>query len=358
MLLALSSLFGQPGGIPSFNRLLLRAAADFVKPMRQPLHVIALTDAPGSRPEVAAQPLCHTYVPCGGDKTLFLAEVLCRAASESTVVLGHVNLSPLGVLFRNVGVIAHGTDVWAPLPRLRRVFLRRARVVAGVSEHTLAQLQKVQGVSEHRCQRVINALDEHSLALALAPACVPTDTPLRIVAVSRLWLGEPKGLDLVLRALPDLPHVEFEMVGDGAARPALMALAQNLGVAHRVQFSGCLSEADKHAALSRSHALVLPSSGEGFGIVYLEAMAHGLPCLAANVGGAKEVVLDGETGLVVSPDVEGVRTGLLRLFDPALRRRLGEAGRQRVQKRFTYPAFYSHAAEFFARLGPINRGRP
>jgi glycosyltransferase involved in cell wall biosynthesis len=355
MLLALSSLLGAPGGIPSFNRLLIRAASDFAQVRRLPLHIVALTDEPGADPDFLAglpRAVSPTYVACRGNRRLFAAEVLGFVGRESAVVLGHVNLSPLGLGFSRFGVIAHGTDVWSPLPILRRWSLQRSTVAAGVSEDTLRKLCAVQGVKPDRCQRLVNALDEQSLALAAATpktAC-ESSLRLRIVAITRLWIGEPKGIDLVIRSLPQLPDVDFEVVGEGAAHPQLVDLAQSLGVADRVHCVGRLSETEKHAAISRSHALVLPSSGEGFGIVYLEAMAHRKPCLAASVGGAPEVVLDGETGVVVEPTVQAVCAGILRLRDPSLRQRLGDAGYQRLYDHFTYAAFARHAEPFFARL--------
>ena len=132
--------------------------------------------------------------------------------------------------------------------------------------------------------------------------------------------------------------------------PSLRALADKLGVADRVRFLGRLSEADKHAALGRCHALVLPSSNEGFGIVYLEAMAHRKPCLAARVGGAPEVVLHGQTGLVVEPTWQAVRDGLERLSEPALRQQFGTAGYRRLHEHFTYPAFARYVHELLTRL--------
>jgi glycosyltransferase involved in cell wall biosynthesis len=355
MLLALSSLLGAPGGIPSFNRLLVRAAAEFAKTHRLRLRVVALTDQPDADPSFfpsLSAGFPPSYVACRGSRIHFAREVLGQLGRTRVVVLGHVNLSPLGVPFRRFGVIAHGTDVWTPLPLLRRLALRRAAVAAGVSEHTLRSLCQVQGVQPSRCQRLINALDEASLALADAtPSTVDESSPrLRLISITRLHPTEPKGIDLVIRSLPSLPNVDYQVVGEGEALPSLRALAEELGVVERVQFSGCLSEPDKHAALAASHALVLPSSNEGFGIVYLEAMAHRKPCLAAQVGGAPEVVIHGETGLVVEPTWQAVRDGLMQLSDQTLRRRLGDAGHRRLWEHFTYPAFARHAQALFARL--------
>ena len=357
MLLALSSLLGATGGIPSFNRLLCRAAAEFAVEHGRHLHVVALTDPlyaePGFVDTLAQRPgQPPSYTACAGDRPRFARSVLGHLGRGRLVVMGHVNLSPLGVPFGRFGVIAHGTDVWTRLPTLRRLALQQATVAAGVSEHTLQQLCQVQGVLVGRCQRLVNALDETNLAHSAAtPSTADESSPrLRVVSITRLHPSEPKGIDLVIRSLPSLPQVDYEIIGEGEATPALLALADKLHVSDRVQFLGRLSEADKHAALARCHALVLPSSNEGFGIVYLEAMAHHKPCLAARVGGAPEVVLNEETGLVVSPTWEAVREGLARLTDPALRKRLGQAGYRRLGSRFTYPEFARHAHQMFGRL--------
>ena len=164
MLLVLSSLLGAPGGIPSFNRLLCRSAAEFAVSTGQRLHVLALTDQPDAEPDfVDSLPQTTqrpTYHALAGDKVGFATSVLRHIGRERLVVLGHVNLSPLGLPFGRFGVIAHGTDVWTALPRYRRWALRQAHVAAGVSEHTLAQLCQVQGVFVGHCQRLVNALDE------------------------------------------------------------------------------------------------------------------------------------------------------------------------------------------------------
>lgn len=357
MLLVLSSLLGAPGGIPSFNRLLCRSAAEFAVSTGQRLHVLALTDQPDAEPDfVDSLPQTTqrpTYHALAGDKVGFATCVLRHIGRERLVVLGHVNLSPLGLPFGRFGVIAHGTDVWTALPRYRRWALRQAHVAAGVSEHTLAQLCQVQGVFVGHCQRLVNALDEQSLALAARnPSTADEQSArLRLLSITRLHPEEPKGIDLVIRSLPSLPLVDYEVVGEGDAKPQLQTLARALGVADRVHFLGRLSESDKHAALARCHALVLPSSNEGFGIVYLEAMAHQKPCLAARVGGAPEVVLDEVTGLVTLPTWQAVRDGINRLHDPALRLRLGLAGQRRLHQSFTYPAFARHAFALFSRLG-------
>ena len=366
MLLVLSSLWSAPGGIPAFNRLLLRAAAEFAAARGRSVRVIVLTDAAGSPPPPgwlaelppgALRP--GWYLGCAGSRRRCVQAVLGELPRRRTVILGHVNLAPLGLLAPRYGVVAHGTEVWTPLPRLRRLALRRATAVGCVSEHTARSVQRVQGVAAARCVRLINALpalpavpeDGPLPEVAGAGVDAAPGRPVRVLSVTRLHPGEPKGIDLMLRAIAALPEVAYTVVGTGEALPMLQRLAGELGVAARVRFTGALSDADRDAELQRCDIFALPSRGEGFGIVYLEAMVRGKPCLAANVGGAPEVVQHGETGLVVEPAVESVRAALQQLVASAeLRHRLGQAGRERVRQQFGYGQFRERAVDLFLRV--------
>jgi glycosyltransferase involved in cell wall biosynthesis len=361
MLLVLSSLWGAAGGIPAFNQLLTRAAAEFVTERGRSLQIIALTDADDAAvpaqwleqlPAAARPP--GFYQRCAGDRGRCVRSVLWELPRRRVIVFGHVNLAPLGLLLPRYGVVAHGTEVWTRLPTLRRAALRRATAIGCVSDHTAAQVQRIQGVAAERCARLVNALPllpKEPAAAGEEQALSGQGRPVRVLSVTRLHPAEPKGIDLMLHALAALPEVEYTVVGTGAALPSLQRLAVELGVAARVRFTGQLDDAERDAELKRCDVFALPSRGEGFGIVYLEAMAYGKPCLAAQAGGAPEVVLDGETGLVVEPAIEPVRSALQRLVVSApLRQRLGRAGRERVAQCFGYAQFRDRAARFFARL--------
>lgn len=352
MLLVLSSLFGVTGGIPAFNRLLVRAAVEDAAQQGVPLDIVALTDAGDQIPDFALEASVR-YVPCGGDRRRCVMAVGRALRPFRPILFGHVNLTPLGLVARPLGVrygvIAHGTEVWSRLPAHRRLALRRAHVVACVSDDTSQRVRAVQGVAEGRCLRIINALPALPASIESEP---PSGGPLRLLSVTRLHPGEPKGIDLTLRAIAGLPpsSVDYTVIGDGADRPRLQALVGTLGLAEQVHFVGAVDDATRDRAIATCDLFALPSSSEGFGIVYLEAMAYGKPCLGARVGGTKEVVLDEQTGLLVEPDVESVRFGLQRLFAPTLRQKLGRAGRRRVEGHFTYTAFRDHAARLFTRL--------
>lgn len=156
-----------------------------------------------------------------------------------------------------------------------------------------------------------------------------------------------KGIDTVLQALPRLlaefPDLCYRVAGDGPDRPRLEQMSRQLGVAHAVTFLGRVSQDDLPQVYRAAHIFVLPAreeiaSVEGFGIVFLEASASGLPVVAARSGGAVEAVRHGETGLLVPPgDPDELCQALRTLIrEPELRRRLGQAGRQRVEEEMSW----------------------
>ena len=165
-----------------------------------------------------------------------------------------------------------------------------------------------------------------------------------VLAVGRLI--ERKGFDTLLEAFSKLDQTRFGeyqlvIVGEGPEREGLEALARKLWLDKSVRLVGGVSDAHLRALYAGAAVFALTPREvagdiEGFGIVYLEAAAQGVPAIATNSGGAAEAVVDGETGLVVVPDSVDEATGALAklLGDDALRARLGTAARERTRDEF------------------------
>lgn len=157
-------------------------------------------------------------------------------------------------------------------------------------------------------------------------------------------------LDAFARLQASHPEARLRIVGGGPELPRLRARARELGLGDRVTFLG---EVPDDGAVRREYLAAdlfcLPSLQEGFGIAYLEAMAAGLPVVATRAAAVPEVVPDGEVGLLVPPrDPEALAAALARLLDDTdLRRRLGQAGRRRVE-RYDWKTV---AGEFLEALG-------
>jgi phosphatidyl-myo-inositol dimannoside synthase len=146
--------------------------------------------------------------------------------------------------------------------------------------------------------------------------------------------------------------VEYRVIGGGDDVPRLRALAAGLGVSRYVNFMGGVSDAELRDQYKHCSLFVMPSKKEGFGIVFLEAMAYGKPVVGGAHGGTPSVVKDGETGLLVdNSDVEDITRSITRLLsDKEMREKFGRAGRQRLLDEFTFEKFERNLKEVFRSL--------
>ena len=174
-------------------------------------------------------------------------------------------------------------------------------------------------------------------------------------------LQRRKGHDLVLRALPALlkrhSTLRYVIVGDGEERPRLESMARELGVTPQVTFVGEVPDDLLPGYFAAADIFVLPNrvekgDFEGFGIVFLEAAAAGLPTVGGRSGGVPEAVLEDETGLLVDGTDPAELEGALHrlLVDRVLARSLGEAGRRRVRNEFTWAASAARLREAHLEL--------
>ncbi len=283
------------------------------------------------------------------------AFALAQAATfrPDAILCGHIVLSPAarlaGRLARTPVVSYLYADEGPAQPRLARLAFESARstIVLGAYGRDLAIRL---GAPAARVAVIAPGVDPPML-----PRAQRSQQPL-IVTVARLT-DRYKGHDVVLDALPAIrarvPGVRWVVVGDGPLRPELEAHAARLGVGDSVTFAGAVTDAERDAWLDRAHVFVMPSrlppdggGGEGFGIVYLEAGAHGLPVVAGAVGGALDAVLDGETGLLVAPqDPRAVAEAVADLLlDSGRARRLADAGTRRAAE-LSWPLMVSRVED-------------
>jgi glycosyltransferase involved in cell wall biosynthesis len=167
------------------------------------------------------------------------------------------------------------------------------------------------------------------LRAARARYGIPADRPL-LVTVSRL--APEKSVDVILRAFQQVsepPGAYLLIVGGGPSAASLEALARELGIGERVRFTGALPHEGALEVMAGADLFVFASQTETQGLVLVEAMAAGVPVVAVGVAGAAEAVVDGESGLLVSPGPDPLAAGMRRLLaDPTLRARLGRRGRE------------------------------
>jgi phosphatidylinositol alpha-1,6-mannosyltransferase len=167
--------------------------------------------------------------------------------------------------------------------------------------------------------------------------------PLSVLIVGRMVSTERhKGQDLLIQAWPqiktEIPDAQLVIVGEGDDMQRLRNLS---GGAPSIFFTGRVSDKLLKLLYQRAALFAMPSSMEGFGIAYLEAMKFGLPCIASTEDAAREVVVDGETGFLVDRKTPRTLVGAIVtcLKDPDLRIRMGTAGRARLCSEFSFDRF-------------------
>ena len=166
----------------------------------------------------------------------------------------------------------------------------------------------------------------------------PPPPPLRVVTVGRLHPS--KGHDDLIRAVAALRDqgrdITLALLGEGPQRRELEQLAQSLGLGDAIEFTGSVPEHEVRARLEAAHVFVGASHAEPLGVVYIEAMALGVPTIGTDAAGPKEIIVDGTSGLLVPPrDHAALAQAIARINDdPRLAASIGAAGRQRVIEQY------------------------
>ena len=230
-----------------------------------------------------------------------------------------------------------------------RLVLRRARAIVVPSRAHLALSTELTG-HEGKVEVIPFGIDQTRWQNVPPP---PPGGQVRAIFIGRLVAY--KGLDILLRALEQVPEMKLDIVGSGPEGPRLKTLARALAIADRVRFYGEYPDDDLPRRMADADFLVLPSVTveEMFGLVVLEAMAAGRPVITTAVPSAvREVNVPGVTGLEVPlRDVPALVRALETLSrDPARRRSMGEAGRKRVAERFTQQAMAERHIELYERI--------
>ncbi|WP_179187072.1 glycosyltransferase family 4 protein [Sphingomonas sp. TZW2008] len=330
-----------PGGIQRFNRRVLAALTAIGAPAR----CVMLNDAP-----------------VNGDRLRLMRAIGRAARSAPVLLLGHVNLLPVAAGYRlmnpagRVMLFAHGIEVWGD-PAYRRVrrwepAAMRALVdrVAVVSDFSRDRMTAAFGIAPDRFHLFPNAVD------LPPPAGASGGGPPTVLAVARLGAGErEKRVDDLIRALPivaaSVPEARLMIIGEGPLRAELAGLAATLGVGKRVDLLGGVDEMALTQAYAGARAFALPSTKEGFGIVYLEAWARGVPVVAAKGGAPAAMIADGVDGYTVPPgDVPALAAALIALLtNPEAAAGMGAAGRAKVQQCYSAPAFNANLRRLLQR---------
>ncbi len=265
-----------------------------------------------------------------------------RAFKPDLILSGHV-VASLGALAlrRMMGAIplvqyVHA-DEFRVRNRLTAAAVKQAEATIAVSRYTRDMCLDA-GADAARIHVIPPGID-----LPPAPTAAREEQPTLLTVATLLF--RYKGHDTMVRALPlvraKVPDMRWVVVGDGPFRPALENAIRAYGVGDAVELRGRVSDEERDQWLDRASVFCMPSrvpaaglGGEGFGIVYMEAAAHGIPTIGGNVAGARDAVDDGVTGLLVDPTdhLALAEAATALLGDPQRAQAMGAAGREHAER--------------------------
>ena len=256
----------------------------------------------------------------GAAKLSTLVRALKRRGPAGTILVWHaglLKLAPFIVSGRpRRAIFLHGIEVWRKHGALTSALLGGADLFLSNSDHTWRRF-----LSFHpECAGIAHRTVHLGIGDPLTRAPALPDGPPAALMIGRMqkdenYKGHREMIAVWPRVLDAMPEAELWIVGGGDLRPELEQMVEALGLGGKVRFFGAVPEERKAELLGRCRALALPSAGEGFGLVYLEAMRAGRPCLVSTLDAGAEVVNPPEAGLAADlADPAALRDAILRLL--------------------------------------------
>lgn len=337
ILLAAESLFPGNGGICRVARLMGKVIGEGVKSNRWKAEALVLSDLEG-RKEFGIP----VNAVAGSRLRFFLnnhaASLRCTHFIYDFLGMSRAH-SRIPLFRRPQMTWIHGIEVWENTEENRIRASRRSEFLISNSSYTRQRAEAAHGGFE-RAKVCWLATEEDD-----APDLPRFDGPPTVLIVARIYEGRYKGHDALVECWPNVvaavPDARLVIVGRGPGLESLSKKAAQSTVAANIELKGFIPDDQMHNIWSNAWAYAMPSLGEGFGLVYIEAMRYGLPVIASIHDAAPEINLEGETGYNVNMDNQSeLPDRLIQLLkNPDDSARIGRQGRARWSKHFRYSAF-------------------
>ncbi|KOP25834.1 glycosyltransferase [Hapalosiphon sp. MRB220] len=246
------------------------------------------------------------------------------------VIASHINFTLAAYILKSlIGIpywtVAHGIEAWDIQRPSLKLALQNADLILAGSNYTRNRLLKEQNLDPTKVAVLANTFDVNRFQIHSKPQHLlnryklTTSQPV-ILTVARLDISKrPKGYDQILKALPEvrrqIPNIHYILVGKGSDRPRIEQLINQLDLQECVTLAGFVPDHELSDYYNLCDVFAMPNKTEGFGIVYLEALACGKPVLAGDQGGAIDPLLGGELGVLVNPDdVQIIAQSLIQIL--------------------------------------------
>jgi asparagine synthase (glutamine-hydrolysing) len=318
ILLLTLQTFSATGGIQKMTRTMAQAIQQVADKRRWKFNLWSGYDH--------SRDLDDTYTPAGNFKgynkkrSLFAIDACAKATRSDVVILSHVNLALIGWVAKilnpkcEIWLVAHGIEVWRPLTLLKKRILGNCDKIICVSNFTKEKMVKMHNVDAGKCIVLNNALDP---SIKLPVDFTKPDYLLKrynltlkhkvVFTLTRLASTEQyKGYEQVIKAVSDLkiefPDIKYILSGkyDDSEARRIKQLITDYGVQEQVIVTGFIDEKELEDHFLLADLFVLPSKKEGFGIVFIEALACGLPVICGNEDGSLDAIRNGELGKAIN----------------------------------------------------------
>ncbi|OSZ82184.1 hypothetical protein CAP35_02635 [Chitinophagaceae bacterium IBVUCB1] len=310
--------FRNYGGLEKFNRCFLKALDGLGSDLKYNATGVSLCDEEADE-KYFPQSL---YKGFNNNKFMFVLHSILKMLKQDILILGHINTSVIGIVFktlfpeRKLVLVCHGIEVWQPLKGIKKRVMDKADYILAVSEYTKQQIVQKQGKPASMVFVFHNTIDPYfsypaaykkDVVLQKRYGIKPTD--FVVYTLCRLSSKEQyKGYDAVIEAIATLcskyQHVKYLIAGkyDEVEKKRVNELVTVKGLTDKVILAGYVDEREivKHYQLA--DVFVMPSTGEGFGIVFIEAMACGRQVIGGNADGSIDALRGGDMGTIVNAD--------------------------------------------------------
>ena len=312
--------FSQTGGIEKFNKCLLKALTDLENEGLIKSESYSAYDNESDEKYYSNK----QYKGFNKKRFYFTLNAIWNAQRFDIVVLGHINLAIIGYFIKlfnpskKVILIAHGIEVWDELPYFKRSVLKKSDMILAVSNFTKTKLITQHNIKQNKITIFHNTIDpffqkpvSFTKSEVLKKRYNIKDDDFVLFTLTRLSSVEKdKGYDNVIKTISkyqsELPNIKYIISGktDNAERNRLEVIISNNKLEKNVTLTGFINEEELIQHYNTSDVFIMPSQKEGFGIVFIESMACGLPVIAGNKDGSVDALRNGELGMLVNPNSE------------------------------------------------------
>lgn len=255
-----------------------------------------------------------------GNKIYFVLSALIRSLRSDLIILSHIHLALIGLLIKIISpkkkiiLIAHGIEIWKNPSGLKERVIYQCDQIVAVSNFTKEKIMDCYNVPGYKIKVLNNCLDpyiaiKNNIKDTAVKNGMMNNNTYQLLTVSRLSYDEQyKGYDKVLEALAILKEkgnqFNYYLVGkyDEKEKKRVSNLIEKLNLQNEVRITGYLSQMELDEYYQSADVFVMPSKEEGFGLVFIEAMAHGIPTIGGNQDGSKDALMNGALGRLVDPD--------------------------------------------------------